>query len=384
MNELKHELFLMVRCALMGETAQLKDPVLREEIYHYALKHQVEAMIYDGAIRCGVSKQQPEMKNLFQYYYKVLTKNERQMIQLDALYRAFDEGKIDYLPLKGCIMKPMYPKSEYRAMNDADILIRPEQYDKIKPIVQELGYHFLAESDCELKWLSSGLYLELHKRLIPSFIKDFYAYFGEGWHLAVKDVGTRYTMSHEDEFLFLFTHFARHYREGGVGIRHMCDLWLYQRARGFDEEKVMSVLKDMSLDVFYHNIKRTLAYWFENGPSDEITELITDYILGSGSFGTVETKALAAGIRDGGSKKKNVMNLLFPPIVSMRYAYPILKKWPVLLPFVWVWRWFKVLFIRRDKLKLRKEQIREMKDEKLDAYEAQLRAVGISHDFEEK
>ena len=34
----------------------------------------------------------------------------------------------------------MYPKTEMRVMSDADILIRTEQYDKIRPIMVELGY----------------------------------------------------------------------------------------------------------------------------------------------------------------------------------------------------------------------------------------------------
>lgn len=39
-------------------------------------------------------------------------------------------------------------------------------------------------------WSGSGLKLELHKRLIPSYDKDYYEYFGEGWDTALGEKGS--------------------------------------------------------------------------------------------------------------------------------------------------------------------------------------------------
>jgi len=376
-------LLLLVRSALTCEPEPLPEKVDMEQVYQLAVKHQVEAMAYDGAIQCGVSKQDESMKKLFQLYYKAMLKSEMQIKSLQELYSAFDAEQIDYLPLKGCVMKPMYPKAELRAMNDADILIKVEQYDKIKPVLERLSYHFMAESDCELKWVCKGLYLELHKRLIPSFIKDFYAYFGDGWQLAAEHTGTRYSMSKEDEFLFIFTHFARHYREGGVGIRHMADIWYYRKKTPqMQEDKILTVLKKLSLDVFYRNILDTLANWFEGAEATDITRKITDYVANSGSFGSEESKVVASAVGKG-SKGKNMMQLLFPPVSAMRYAYPVLQKCPVLLPFVWPYRWIKVLFFRRDKIKVQQDRLKMMEADRMSEFEANMRAVGISTKYEE-
>jgi len=307
----------------------------------------------------------------------------RQLKSVEALYAAFDQAQVDYLPLKGCIMKPMYPKAELRAMNDADILIKVDQYDKIKPVLEQLSYQFVAESDCELKWICKGLYLELHKRLIPSFIKDFYAYFGDGWQLAVPESGNRHVMSKEDEFLYIFTHFARHYREGGVGIRHMADIWYYRKKTPeLQEDKITAVLEKMSLHTFYQNILATLDNWFEGGEETDITRKITKYVVESGNYGTEETKIVAAAVR-AGDKKKNIVQMVFPSLNNMRYSYPVLKKCPALLPGVWVYRWGKVLFFRRDKIKMQQDRLKLMEDDKMKAFEASMREVGINMDFEE-
>ena len=35
-------------------------------------------------------------------------------------------------------------------------------------------------------------------------------------------------MSAEDEMIYIFTHYAKHYRAAGVGIKHILDLWVYK------------------------------------------------------------------------------------------------------------------------------------------------------------
>ena len=378
-------LLRLVRNALCDEAEPISEQCDIETVVELAGKHQVEMLAYDGAKRCGYDKNHPAIRALFAKCCKAAVKSDLQMTELQKLYAAFDEAHVDYMPLKGCIMKAMYPGPEFRAMNDADILIRPEQYEKTtKVIMERLGYNFLAESDCELKWCKKGLYAELHKRLIPSFIKDFYGYFGDGWSLAEKQSGTRYAMSRENEFLFIFTHFARHYREGGVGIRHMTDLWLYRRNNPqMQEEIILAALKTLSLETFYVNILMTLKNWFEGGEETETTALMTDYIKNSGSFGNQENRHTAQSLRK--TKGKGtwgaVLHTIFPSVNNMQYAYPVLKKWPVLLPVMWVYRWCKVLFGHREKLRKQKFVFRKTDVKKMDAFEQNMRAVGLSMEF---
>lgn len=383
MNQTVSALLALVKSGLTGNVIPLPEQYDLQELCDMSIRHQVAALAYEGAAQCGISRREPAMRQMLQQYGVAVLKSEKQMHELQKLYACFDEAGVDYLPLKGCNMKQLYPKAELRAMNDADILIRPEQYGKIEPLMHKLGYRFEAESDCELKWRTDGLYLELHKRLIPSFIKDFYAYFGDGWQLACVQTGTRYAMSREDEFLFIFTHFARHYREGGIGIRHMADIWYYRVCYPeLDESKITSVLKKLGLDTFYQNILATLACWWSDGEETEVTELITDYIISSGTFGNQQTKNVADSARTG-KKKERIQKLLFPSVDNMRYAYPVLQKHPGLLPVMWVYRWGKIAFAERGKLEYQRDRLKNETDEKLDAFERSMRAVGINLQYEE-
>ena len=87
------------------------------------------------------------MQGLFQTYCKMLLHSERQMADVKRIYKAFEENNIDYMPVKGCNMKSLYPAPEMRVMGDADILIKLDQYDKVEKVMNELGFNFLVKGD---------------------------------------------------------------------------------------------------------------------------------------------------------------------------------------------------------------------------------------------
>ena len=49
------------------------------------------------------------------------------------------------------------------------------------------------------------------------------------------------------------------------------------------------------------------------------------------------------------------MKRIFLPFNEMIYTYPVLGKFPVLYPFIQVYRWFKFLFCPKTRRKAREE-----------------------------
>lgn len=224
MNDVQRGLALLMKSAITGEACALPETFSMEKASDTIKRHKIATLAYDGAIRCGIERNLPEMQRLFQEYCRIMLHSEGQLRAVTEICRAFDENGIDYMPLKGCNLKRIYPKPELRQMGDADILVRKEQYARIRPILRSMGFEEGMESDHEWAWHRKDLYLELHRRLIPSYNEDYYAYFGDGWRLAKCSQGTRYALSREDEFIFIFTHFAKHFRDGGAGCRYVLDL----------------------------------------------------------------------------------------------------------------------------------------------------------------
>ena len=388
MNTTYRGVLTLLKSAVAAQALTLPEGFALEEAMPLIQAHQITPMAYEGALYCGFSMAEPVMLTMLQRYGRLMTAASRQQEAIERVCGAFEEHGIEYMPLKGCLMKRRYPKPELRPMCDADILIRMGQYDRIRSILTELGMQEIQESDHELIWKSPELLLELHKRLIPSYNKDYYAYFGDGWRLAETREGCRYAMRPEDEYIYLFTHFAKHYRDGGIGCRHVVDLWVFRRSHpDMDEHYVDRELKALKLDRFHRNMVRVLEYWFADAGADEIVERISDFIMNSGSWGNQTSHLLAAEARNqkgpgSGVKEKALLRAIFPPAAELEYRYPILQKAPWLLPVVWVWRWVTAILFRRDNIRRRGENLELVTDASVSEYQQQLNAVGLEFRFD--
>ena len=393
-DTLRQGVLALIHSAVSGEAKTLPEGFDLEAAMPLIQKHKINNLIYYGAKNCGIDASSPVMKNLFLVTYQAMCVDERQREQLGKLFAAFDANGIEYMPVKGVLLKALYPKPDMRIMGDADILIRLEQYEKILPIMETLGYTEKLESDHELIWTHPSLYLELHKRLIPSYNYDYAAYYGDGWQLGHPSTENpcRYEMTDEDEMIYLFTHFAKHYRDGGIGVRHMLDLYLYRKTKpDLDMEYLMAELKKLQLDAFYENIYRTLDAWFDCGQHDELTTQISDFIFKSGVYGAHDAHRIAQGVRDkaneGGSnkqvKKRAWLKLIFLPYSNMCEKYPVLGKCPILLPIMWVVRWFSAFFKNPQTISQQHKNLKLLSEDKLDAWESQMQAVGLGFHFEE-
>lgn len=389
MNITQQGVITLLKAAVTGKAGNLPPEFDIAEAQRLMKRHHVSPLLYEGALRCGISAQDETMRVLFRKYCRTLQISEGQMREVRKIREAFDENGIDYMPLKGCRLKAIYPSPELRTMGDADILIRLEQYDRIKPLMVQLGFREGHETDHELVWRSDALHLELHKHLIPSYNKDLYSYFGTGWQRAIPVGGGCHIMSKEDEFIFLFTHFAKHFRDGGIGCRHVIDLWMYLRAFGEpDGAYLHGELEKTGLAEFYDNIRVLLDAWFEGAPWDEKTELISEIIFASGSFGQDQMRTMSHTLRDSrtGNRRKNgrlvyLLQTAFPDTATLREKYPVLQKAPWMLPAVWAYRPFYKVLREGKTLKKQKDHLQALSNDNLDAYQQMLRYVGLDFRF---
>ena len=390
MDLIQRGIISLLSSAVTGEKHDLPLGFSLEQALPYIKKHHMIPLCYAGAVNCGIPSSDPLMQQLFQSYLKAMLISERQMKDVQRIFDAFDQHQIDYMPLKGCRMKLLYPKPELRTMGDADILIRTEQYETIRGILTALGFEEKQETDHELIWLSSGLFLELHKRLIPSYNKDYFAYFGDGWQLGIVEQGCRYAMQSEDEWVYLFTHFAKHYRDGGIGCRHVVDLWVWLRHHPeLDWTAAERKLTKLQLWDFCRNMRRLLNCWFENGSGDEITDLMTQYIFDSGSWGQETKRLLSASLKKSKSagsirsgRIRAWITAFFPSAAEIAPRYPVLKRFPWMLPLVWPYRWIRAAIFGRDVIRKRKKEMDITTEDQVSQHQQALQVVGLDFHFE--
>lgn len=375
----------LIRTAITGEASVLPEDFQIDQAADMIRRHKVTGLAYEGAIKCGIDKQCITMQEMFKRYYADIIRHEQQMALLKKLETAFQENGIDYLPLKGTILKPLYPQPAARVMGDADILIRIEQYEKLKAVMESLQFDEGKESDHELVWSKKPLYLELHKRMMPSYTADFFEYFEKGWQRAFQEQGSRHTFRPEDHFIYLFVHYAKHYRREGIGIRQPVDLWVFQRSYpDMDIVYIENELEQLNLVAFFRYTQQMLGTWFDGKKEDDRTSFMSNYIWNSGSWGTFQSAQAFKGFKSEkavGSRTKSkltyLMQVIFPPASILKNRYPVLDKAPWLLPVLWPVRWVSALLFRHKNIRKYNSIIKNRSGNKVDSFLNALDYVGL-------
>lgn len=385
LNEKDRTVLKLIKSALTGEKFDLPEDFSIADYMQYASYRQIDALIYYGAVNCGLNSRDAAVRPAFKRVCAGVFVDEMQQDALKKLYAEFDKNGIDYMTLKGINLKEIYPKRDMRTMSDADILIREKQYKKIEGTMKELGYEFLYESDHELVWESSALVVELHKCLIPSNNKKAHEFFKNVWEMVEIDEKGRYRLKKEDEFIHLFTHFAKHYRGGGIGIKHLTDLWVFKQTNpNLDEKYIIASLGEMGIGEFYKNVNSALNAAFSDEALTDKAVFVLKNVLNSGAYGLTEYKNLYTNtlyIKEGDTAKKAILKrkirLIFPTYTAMRQKYSILQKWSVLLPIMWFVRIFDTLLFKSYKIKNQKQKFTHATAERTDDYVRALEYVGF-------
>lgn len=399
MDVTQQGIIILIKSAVTGQKLELPKGFVfdSEESKSIIKRHHLMQLIYVGAVNCGISPELSMMKHLFSVYCKHLVRSEQQMAEVQRVYQAFDQHGIDYLPTKGCNMKSLYPKPEMRLMGDADISIRREQCALIETVMTSLGYTKGVENENVVVWSNVHLTLELHKKMLSFYNKDYYE---DVWSIAKRIDGHRYVFSAEDAFIHIFNHFTKHFRGGGIGCRHVVDLYVYGRVYPeMDEEYICRELEKLQLLKFYHNMCHLLDVWFgklagesmedvvgdrAGGPLDDVMEHITQYIFNSGSWGSLASHTIAKQVthaNDVGKVKNSrmrvVLRTIFPPKDTMANLYPFLDRAPYLLLVTWVMRAVRILLFRRQNISKQARMWRAIEDEKVCEYQRRFRLVGL-------
>lgn len=378
MDAISHGMILLIKSAITGEACSLPEGFDMGKTAPVLTQHGLITLGYAGAVNCGIDPDTPLMKRLQELYLLEYYTSDCQLKRLKQVFDAFEENGIDYMPLKGTVLKELYPAHELRSMCDGDILIHPEQRKKLERIMPELGFKPLSESDHEWNWICQELKIELHKRLVSSDDKDYYSYFGEGWQFAKHQDGHRWSMTEEDAFVFEFVHFARHYCTHGVSVRHIVDLWIHLRHKeDLDRDYVRTQLDKMHMAAFYDNVMKLIDAWFYDGQWDEKTEFISDYIFSGGVSNALSERARAAqktgDVHSGSSRV--LLRRIFPAKKHIAWNYPQLKNVP--LPFAWAARWFLLLTVRKGSVRQRMDESSSISQESVENHLKGLDYVGL-------
>ena len=350
-----------------GEKIDFEDLVY---IYKMSEIHHVVPMIYNAAYNedffkeCDANFQAMFKSSAFRYIFSQIQRTNHFL----EVYKKLSEKNIKILVFKGIIFRNMYNNPDDRISSDVDILIKKEDYEKVKEFFLSEGFEFIDKGEeCAYFSKSTGLCIEVSTSLFSHESKAYghlNKLFEDVFEKSIKiniDKIDILTLSHEQHLIYIVFHNMKHFLTGGFGIRQVADFSKYIETYGeyINWEKFWSDLKDLNYDTFALNlIEISLKYLGFNDDKitypDNITsfdelknsqkyyinsESLINDILDAGVFGasTMDRKHTALMTLDAveDKKKSNRLKAVFPNVNYLKDNYTYLQKYPILLPVAW-------------------------------------------------
>jgi hypothetical protein len=308
-------------------------------------------------------------------YYLYIRVDEIQTQLIEQLRMLFNQEKIPFIFLKGSFIKNLYPHTFMRSMGDIDILVKKEDMKRIHEVLENKGYRNWTNSVSHDCFVKSSVNVEVHPMLDSDIEGDFEDLFLNPWEYAVNYSEEEFHLGLEYNFFYQIYHMTKHLYRSGVGYRTLVDLYLYLKIyeRDFSKDRFFEIYDKYPLKSFVNNIiyiinnlfscKLLNEYQLNATITTEYQEKFINYIFVSGMHGTGEEFNHYMGEMANQRKKsksilmmkfKLILTKVFPKYELMKAIYPYLIKYPFLLPFAWVSRFFKLLFTRRSKDKLKR------------------------------
>lgn len=354
--------FALIRFEFGAELSQeIKNLItidLLQPLFKLSKRHDLAHLIGDALYKNRLLPENSEVKKRFlQERSMAVYRYEQIQYEFEQICSVLEEERIPFVPLKGSVIRNLYPQPWMRTSCDIDVLVKKKDLSlAIGGIVRNLNYtkKDTGSHDVDL-FAENGVHLELHYKLASS--RDVWRNILEKvWDYTENYTGYRYLLTQEMFYFYHIAHMAGHFRFGGCGVRSFLDLYLMRKYNQYDERILAGLLKEGGLASFNNAVVKVADCWFGGGERTELVVEIESYVLYAGMYGDMQNRVAVAKIENGG-KWKFLFFRIFLPYEKLKFQYPKLQKWPILYPFYVVKRWFKLL--RKDS---RKKSLKELKE----------------------
>ena len=363
MRALGMEASYLAGCALHG-IIPVKKELDFQSLYRFCRFHSITsivAMTLDEIWKHAPTDDET-MKKWRQTRDQVIRKNILLNAERERILAHLESIGCWYMPLKGSLLQHDYPKFGMRQMTDNDILFDESWQKQVYEFMTGSGYEAVTyQQGKDDEYVKKPLYnIEMHRALFGTALyPELAEYYRDVKQRLVKDEGNQfgYHFTHEDFYIYMVTHAYKHFIHGGIGIRNLLDVYVYDRKYGDTMDwdylqRELGKLDAWEFDVDCRRLARKLLDepgTVQNWTDEELRML--DNFFSSGTFGTeqqVVEKRLNALSEKGesGGKIRYVLRRMFPSMEYLKERYYVLYRHPWLAPVYYIRRFFSVIFRR--------------------------------------
>lgn len=330
--------------------------------------------------------------------YSTIIHSTTKKYSFENLMKSFDKEKIPRVLMKGIVVRDYYPVADLRTFGDIDFLIKKEDRERSHELMQRLGYRLKSSWGDVWGYQRETEYYEIHTHILHEVSgknKSIPKYFGSAWEHVENKSEYSYRFMPEYHLIYLLLHLAKHLWSSGAGVRMFLDIAFLIRFEKLDWEYIWSELEKIKFADFTDCVLALCNRWFQcqantrrEVPDSTLDEMEL-FAIKSGIFGfeerSPETEPVRRHLKKSSSLKKAkilaAIEFLFPPYYKMLTAYPAIKAFPPLLPFVWIYRAFKGIALKRKNAKRKFNVIFDKFGDTVE-HNSLLNKIGINNQFE--
>lgn len=317
--------------------------------------HKNTGLIYSALVK-QENVSQKLLDNFEKGFYTEMMIYSKRTTTFEMVLQELNKQRIKHIVVKGMSYAKCYRYSELRTMGDMDLIISPDDVEEADRILSELGGRFVYErsNDKVHYYKINNTIMEIHTSIgyAGNFNKNFSyeKYFVRAIDKSVCLKDYTYEFSPYYKIIYAIFHMAKHFYEGGCGVRMITDLAVLMEfySQQINMKMLWADLEKMQLKNFSANLFAICRKWFgleagESGYKLKDMEVVETYIISGGVFGHDVVLGDSVKIsKQQGNGLKKMFKWAFPSYSYMReYSLWYKEKPVVLLPIAYLERFIR-------------------------------------------
>lgn len=337
-------LLYLIRCVLNNRipSKEKLDKLDLEQLYEVAQAHSLSSICAYAIESAGIIDTAfEEAKN------RAIRKNIILDVEREGVINELEEAGIWYMPLKGAILKDLYPQIGMRQMADNDILCDETMMDQVKNIMEKCGFTTVSygESHQDVYQKPPVCNFEMHGRLFePRHNKQIYQYYLSIKSKLLKDENNAYGyhFSDEDFYVFMIAHEYKHFMGTGTGLRSLLDTYVF--LKNYNDslcwEDIDNTTALLGMEEFERNNRSLAMHLFAGAPLSSEEKKQLDYYIFSGTYGRLENRIYNSLGEDRSiiGKVKYAYSRIKLPEQTLKEFHPFYYKHKLLRPLLYTKR----------------------------------------------
>ena len=321
------------------------------ELYMLAKRHRLAGLVGHALETQNLLKDSSVSSLFRKEMFNEIYHYEKLNFTYQMLCEALENGQIAFLPLKGTVLRRYYPQPWMRTSCDIDILVHENDIPRAEAVLTSaLGFEKSGGTTYDISFYSKdGVHMELHYELIEHNRAGKASQVLEQiWEHAipVQDGSYRHKLDDAMFYFYHIAHMAKHFESSGCGIRMFLDLSLLMERTKNSRSQIEVLLRESCLLTFDRVACELCRAWFLGKEYTTNSLRLANVILDSGTFGTRENSYITGKKRHGGTAGY-LLSRVFLPYKTLKKLYPVIEKWPILIPICVIHRACLFLFGRK-------------------------------------